>query len=312
MRVRSCDEGVVMRWTCAALILAACSGTKGDKGDPGPAGDSVSIAQEAAGANCAGGGLKLTSGGITNYLCNGLNGMGSLAVMAEPSGANCANGGVKITSSSGTSYVCNGASGSGGGVTTTSEPAGANCASGGVKLTSSSGSNYVCNGASGSGRMVTDSSGNVLGEMISMLHLPNYKGTNTTDLDIVYRDSSGMVLARLADGSLRPFYAQVVWFSAALCQGTPYLTPEQIFAGNDSGGLPAGSFVQIGAVANPPKTQPYYYRVASAALMSTTPASFLDWNGNCNVNSTAMTGAMTLTTVATPPAATVPGPLAFQ
>src|SRR5215471_15790494 len=101
-----------MRVTVICLLIAGCTG---DKGDPG---QSVSITSEQPGPNCAAGGVKLTSGAATNYLCNGLNGMGSLAVMAEPPGANCANGGLKITSSSGVNYVCNGGSSS---VTTMAE-----------------------------------------------------------------------------------------------------------------------------------------------------------------------------------------------
>lgn len=174
-----------------------CNGLNGSDGANG-LNTLTSIISEAAGANCATAGLKLTSGpdadsnGVlsplevttTSYICNGasgLNGLNSLTVSAtEPAGANCATGGTKVTSGldtnsdgslgtgevTSTSYVCTGATGASGynslSVTVT-EAAGSNCATGGLKLTSGldtsrngildsgevTATTYVCNGATG-------------------------------------------------------------------------------------------------------------------------------------------------------------------
>jgi hypothetical protein len=197
------------------------NGTNGSNGSNGANGTNglnalSAIVSEAAGANCASGGLKLTAGLdsnqnsvldtgeviTTSYVCNGangnngtngtngLNGLNSLTVnVTESAGANCAAGGRKLTSGldsngnsildtaevSSTSYVCNGVKGSNGtngtngtnglnslSVTVT-EVAGANCVTGGLKLTAGLDSNannildplevtstgYVCNGATG-------------------------------------------------------------------------------------------------------------------------------------------------------------------
>jgi hypothetical protein len=55
-----------------------CNGTPGAKGDTGTAGTSGAspdVIAEAAGANCANGGLKITSAsGAVNYVCNGAPG----------------------------------------------------------------------------------------------------------------------------------------------------------------------------------------------------------------------------------------------
>lgn len=81
-----------------------CNGTQGNN-------SLVDIVDEAAGANCAAGGVKINSGlDIDNsgtldqnevtsskYVCNGSDGQTSLlAISDEPSGENCANGGQKI------------------------------------------------------------------------------------------------------------------------------------------------------------------------------------------------------------------------
>jgi hypothetical protein len=129
-----------------------CNGTDGAAGNNGNS-SLMSIVAEAAGAHCASGGSKITSGADTNgnglldtaevtstgYACNGSagangtngtngsNGTNSLiAIATEVAGANCANGGSKITSGldsngnsvldvaevTATSYVCNGSAGS--------------------------------------------------------------------------------------------------------------------------------------------------------------------------------------------------------
>ncbi len=131
--------------TSSAYVCNGSNGSNGTNGSNGANGlNSLSaIVAEAAGANCASGGWKLTSGLDTNangvlnpgevtttsYVChgaNGANGQNSLTVsVAEAAGANCATGGRKLTSGldanangildpaevSATSYVCNGATG---------------------------------------------------------------------------------------------------------------------------------------------------------------------------------------------------------
>src|SRR5262245_61462728 len=73
----------------AALLLCACAGDTGPQGamgDPGSMG---------------------TMGTM------GADGQ-SVTITVEPPGANCADGGVAMTSASGTAYVCNGADGNDG------------------------------------------------------------------------------------------------------------------------------------------------------------------------------------------------------
>jgi photosystem II stability/assembly factor-like uncharacterized protein len=133
------------------------NGTNGSNGTPG-ATSLVRIESEAAGANCAHGGSKIsvgldtdTSGVLddaevtsTSYVCsgaggtngingtngtNGSNGLSSLiAIVDEAAGAHCAYGGKKVSSGldtdanqvlgagevTSTEYVCNGAAGAGG------------------------------------------------------------------------------------------------------------------------------------------------------------------------------------------------------
>jgi hypothetical protein len=125
-----------------------CNGAAGATGPTGASGLNSLVNQipEAAGANCAAGGVKIESGVDTNgnsvldgsevtastYVCNAAgesNGQSSLiAQTPEPAGANCPNGGTRITSGldadsdgvldpaevSATSYVCNGGDGASG------------------------------------------------------------------------------------------------------------------------------------------------------------------------------------------------------
>jgi hypothetical protein len=130
----------------------------------------LSVSDEAAGANCAEGGQKITAGPDKNgdgtfdadeieqteYVCNGADGpdgLDSLAsVTTEAAGANCANGGLRIdlgidddasaTLEAGeidaTRYVCDGAAGPAGVnslVSVVAEAAGANCTNGGQRIT---------------------------------------------------------------------------------------------------------------------------------------------------------------------------------
>ena len=128
-----------------------CNGAPGPQGPAGMNGASALVAAttEPAGANCSGGGVKLSFGLDTN-------------------GNGVLDGG-EATSSS---YVCNGPPGSQGPpgmngkstiVTSNTEPAGANCPAGGIKLTFGTDTNgdggleeveitatsYVCNGSDG-------------------------------------------------------------------------------------------------------------------------------------------------------------------
>lgn len=142
-------------------VCSGVPGADGPQGTPGANGVSVLTSAEAAGPNCARGGVKLVSAAGTHFVCNGEQGDAgasgqSVTSSAELPGPNCPAGGVKLVSASGTAYVCNGAQGSNGqngangtSVTATAEPTGMNCPNGGVKLTSASGSHFVCNGASG-------------------------------------------------------------------------------------------------------------------------------------------------------------------
>ena len=130
------------------LVQYVCNGAAGANGVNGTNGVPalVSIADEPAGANCAAGGKRVTSGPDTNasgildpaevtstgFICNGANGTNGtngsnganslLSITSEPVGANCAGGGLKVVSwldtiangvldaseTSFTNYVCNG------------------------------------------------------------------------------------------------------------------------------------------------------------------------------------------------------------
>ncbi|GEM_PF-3823667 len=134
----------------------------------------ISVSDEAPGANCTDGGIKIETGldsdrdGLldpeevdgTAYVCtvagtgsgDGTDGLTSLiSVSDEPPGANCTDGGIKIETGldsdrnglldpeevESEAYVCNGSSGTDGLeslVSVSSEPAGTNCESGGVKI----------------------------------------------------------------------------------------------------------------------------------------------------------------------------------
>lgn len=144
-----------------------CNGTNGS--GTGGRNSLISFVTEPAGANCAKGGYKVTSGldlngnnvldaaevQSTAYICSGNDGLNTLtAVVAEAAGANCANGGFKVTSGldvnrnnildngevQATKYVCNGAGGTPGTngfnslVDVVPEPIGANCAGGGNRI----------------------------------------------------------------------------------------------------------------------------------------------------------------------------------
>lgn len=125
----------------------------------------IDVTAEAAGANCAAGGQKLTTGSDddgngtldasevqdTEYVCNPIRNL--VLVTQEPAGANCATAGQRITSGLDsdndgvlasaevveTAYVCNGAVGASGAqslVKLTAETAGTNCTSGGTRVAS--------------------------------------------------------------------------------------------------------------------------------------------------------------------------------
>jgi hypothetical protein len=90
-------------------VCNGAQGATGATGATGTTGSSVAISLEAAGSNCAAGGVKLQVGdNEPAYVCNGTNGA-STVVTVEASGSNCANGGLKIQVGTGDpSYVCNG------------------------------------------------------------------------------------------------------------------------------------------------------------------------------------------------------------
>jgi hypothetical protein len=107
------------------------SGLAGPTGPTGAAGESVVGTSEAAGPNCANGGVKYTSASGDTYVCNGARGSTGAAGQSvvgesEPPGPNCTYGGAKFTSASGDTYVCNGGPGSTGatGATGAAGPAG--------------------------------------------------------------------------------------------------------------------------------------------------------------------------------------------
>ncbi|WP_224249812.1 DUF7151 family protein [Hyalangium gracile] len=159
---RNLDDGEV---TSTAYV---CNGSTG--GETSRA--LVRLDPEQAGANCAQGGTRVSSGldgngngtldsgevTSTSYICNGApgNSTGAQALVRtvpEPVGSNCAQGGTRVqsgldTSGNGTleagevtsnAYICNGAAGSPGAqalVRLDPEPAGANCAQGGTAVLS--------------------------------------------------------------------------------------------------------------------------------------------------------------------------------
>lgn len=118
----------------------------------------------------------------TKFVCNGSNGVASLLTSQnEAPGANCKSGGIKIQFGQDlngdntlneneieqTRYVCNGSDGISSLLVTTKESAGTNCASGGLKVQNGKDLNangvldvneieqtkYVCNGKDGDGAM---------------------------------------------------------------------------------------------------------------------------------------------------------------
>ncbi len=153
-----------------------CNGINGTIGSSG-VNSLTALVLEPVGINCLNGGSKATSGidantnqvldssevTSTTYVCNGTNGLNTLAqANAEPAGLNCASGGSKTNTGldtnvnsvldalevTSTTYVCNGINGSSGLngtngvnglsalVTTIAEPSGVNCSYGGSKATS--------------------------------------------------------------------------------------------------------------------------------------------------------------------------------
>ncbi len=143
----------------AALAVSGCGGSDGAIGTGGLTAR-IAVAVEPAGANCAGGGSKITAGvdanadGVldpsevasTQYVCNG---------SAAAAGLSGAAGAVGPTGAAGFDAL----------VAMLAEPAGANCAAGGRRIDVGPDRNrngvldaaeiastgYVCNGASGSG-----------------------------------------------------------------------------------------------------------------------------------------------------------------
>jgi hypothetical protein len=99
---------VGMTGPAGPLGMVGPAGMTGPAGPAGQAGQSVTVTPEAAGANCAAGGVKLTTASGTSYVCNGAGGQG-VTVTSENPGANCAAGGIKVQSGASTTYVCNGA-----------------------------------------------------------------------------------------------------------------------------------------------------------------------------------------------------------
>lgn len=159
--------------TSSARICNGSDGASGNNGSNGSNGQTslLTMSPEAAGANCASGGRKLSSGldansngtldasevSATSYVCHGASGLNSLTrISNEAAGANCATGGKRIDSGldtngdgtldaaeiSASAYVCNGATGATGAsgrnslVDVLTEAAGANCATGGKRINS--------------------------------------------------------------------------------------------------------------------------------------------------------------------------------
>jgi hypothetical protein len=160
-----------------------CNGAQGPRGEAGPAGGPMGPAgpegkrallktsAEAAGANCATGGIKLEAGvdadgngaldaaevewTLTRYVCNGAQGVQGIPGAKGDTGAMGAKGDKGDTGAAGARAL----------VKTATEAAGANCATGGIKLEAGLDANgnstldtaevdaaltrYVCNGAQG-------------------------------------------------------------------------------------------------------------------------------------------------------------------
>jgi Phage Tail Collar Domain/Collagen triple helix repeat (20 copies) len=66
-----------------ATGATGATGPKGDTGAAGAPGQSVAVTPESAGANCTSGGVKLTSAGGTNYVCNGSESASALLAKLE-------------------------------------------------------------------------------------------------------------------------------------------------------------------------------------------------------------------------------------
>lgn len=181
--------------TSSARICNGSNGSDGASGSSGSNGSNgqtslLTMSAEAAGANCANGGRKLSSGldansngtleasevSATSYVCNGASGLNSLTrISNEAAGSNCTYGGKRIDSgldsnSNGTldssevsasAYVCNGATGATGAsgrnslVEVIAEAAGANCATGGKRINTGVDSNG--NGSLDSGEIAASS-----------------------------------------------------------------------------------------------------------------------------------------------------------
>ena len=129
-----CNSGLEIEVTWNQAGQQGPPGPQGAKGEPGAAGKdgapgkdgvSVTTAAEAAGPNCAAGGVRLASVTGIAYICHGKDGRDgtngtdgedgvSVTSAAEPAGANCASGGAKFTATNGVTYACNGAPGTGG------------------------------------------------------------------------------------------------------------------------------------------------------------------------------------------------------
>jgi len=124
----------------AAAMLAACQG---------PAPETCTVAQQTAGA------LVSCPDGSTAFVANGADGKDGQSVTATTIGPGpiCPTGGVALSIGGNTSYVCNGAIGPQGpaGLTPTlaSVPPGEACPAGGISVTLYGQTSYVCNGVNG-------------------------------------------------------------------------------------------------------------------------------------------------------------------
>jgi hypothetical protein len=180
----------------------------------------MTVAAESAGAHCASGGSKVTTGLDTNgnevldageitataYICNGATGATGAAGAAGANGTNGTNG----------SNGSNGASGSNGVnslVAIVPEPAGANCTYGGRSITSGldlnsntvldvgevSSTSYVCNGAVGAtGPQGPAGPGvtwvNVTGTAVTAVANQGYVASAATQVTITLPDSSALAV----------------------------------------------------------------------------------------------------------------------
>lgn len=156
------------------LTVSACSGEDGPAGTDGRS-MLLRATDEASGAHCAHGGLRvelgvdddrdltLDDGEVDSvvYVCDGAEGRSVVPTLEGP-GPNCSEGGVRLTPDAGAAtFVCNGAPGESGpageSVTVTPEASGASCEFGGQMLRVGAGDPaWVCNGAPGAdGESVT-------------------------------------------------------------------------------------------------------------------------------------------------------------